>query len=225
VRLRSQPGFREGLRVGIPYAVAGVLLAISFGVLAEPVMGPVAPIVMSAAMFAGSAQFAATAVLASGGDATAAVAAGILLNARYIPMGIALAASLPGGLVRRSVYAQAMIDFSWAASSRGEGRFDPAFMIGATLPSYPCWIAGTALGVLGGDVIANPESLGLDALFPAFFLALLVEGELRRGLPAVVAAMGALIALALIPFTPAGVPIIVASTAALLGLLGRERPA
>jgi 4-azaleucine resistance transporter AzlC len=221
--MRSQPAFREGFGAGIPYAVAAVLVAISFGVLAEPVMGPVAPIVMSAALFAGSAQFAATAVLAAGGDAAAAIAAGILLNARYVPMGVALASSLKGGVWRRSLIAQAMIDFSWAASSRGDGRFDPTFMIGATLPSYPCWVGGTAVGVAAGEVIGDPANLGLDALFPAFFLALLVEGELRPGLPAVVAGLGAVIALALIPFTPAGVPIVAASAAALIGLVAQRR--
>ncbi len=218
------PAFREGIRAGLPYAVVAVLLAISFGVIAEPLMGPIAPIVMSALLFAGSAQFAATAVLAAGGGAFAAIAAGILLNARYGPMGVALAPSLRGGTLRRAAVGQTMIDFSWAAASRGDGRFDPAFMMGATLPSYPCWVVGTVIGVLAGDVIADPDALGLDALFPAFFLALLVEGELRPGRPAIVAALGALIALALIPLAPAGVPIIVASTAALLGLAtGRGR--
>lgn len=221
--LRNDPAFREGLRVGVPYAVAAVLLAITFGVLAEPVMGPVAPIVMSALLFAGSAQFAATAVLAAGGGALAAIAAGILLNARYGPMGVALAPSLRGGKARRAAIGQTMIDFSWAAASRGSGRFDPAFMMGATLPSYPCWVAGTAIGVLAGDVITDPGALGLDALFPAFFLALLVEGELRPGRPALAAALGALIAFALIPVTPAGVPIIVASAAALVGLASQRR--
>ncbi len=209
--------------MGIPYAVAAVLLGISFGVLAEPVVGGVAAIVMSVTLFAGSAQFAAVAVLAAGGDAAAAIAAGILLNARYVPMGVALAPSLEGGVLRRSLIAQAMIDFSWAAASRGGGRFDPAFMVGATLPSYPCWTGGTVIGVLAGDLIGDPANLGLDALFPAFFLALLVEGELRPGLPAVAAGLGALIALALIPFTPAGVPIIAASAAALVGLVAQRR--
>lgn len=215
--------FRHGMRIGIPYAVAGLLLAISFGVLAQPVMGNVAPIVMSALLFAGSAQFAATAVLVGGGGAAAAIAAGVLLNLRYGPMGIALAPSLRGGWLRRAVTSQAMIDFSWAAASRGGGRFDAPFMVGATLPSYPCWVGGTAVGVFAGDLIGDPASLGLDALFPAFFLCLLVEGELRPGPPAVVAAIGALAALALIPFTPAGVPVIAASAAALLGLRGAAR--
>lgn len=202
----------------MPYAVAGLLLAISFGVLAEPVMGPVAPIVMSALLFAGSAQFAATAVLAAGGGAAAAIAAGILLNLRYGPMGVALAPSLRGGPLRRALVGQAMIDFSWAAASRGGGRFDAPFMVGATLPSYPCWVGGTAIGVVAGDLIGDPAKFGLDALFPAFFLCLLVEGELRPGLPAVVAGIGAVVALALIPFTPAGIPVIAAAAAALLGL-------
>ncbi len=138
-------------------------------------------------------------------------------------MGVALAPSLSGGVLRRSLVAQAMIDFSWAAASRGGGRFDPAFMVGATLPSYPCWVGGTLLGVLAGDLIGDPANLGLDALFPAFFLALLVEGELRPGLPAIAAGLGAVIALVLIPFTPAGVPIIAASAAALVGLVAQRR--
>jgi branched chain amino acid efflux pump len=211
-----------GVRAGLPLGAAGLLLGISFGVVAEPVMGSVAPIVMSAIVFAGSAQFAAAAVLAAGGGATAAVIAGALLNARYGPMGIALAPSLRGGAMSRAAQGQAMIDASWAMASRGDGRFDPAFMVGATLPSYPAWVGGTAVGVFGGELIGDPESLGLDALFPAFFLALLMTGELRDGrLALAVALLGAAIALALVPVAPPGVPVISSCAAALLGLRGR----
>jgi predicted branched-subunit amino acid permease len=177
---------------------------------------------MSAVVFAGSSQFAAVAVLAAGGGPAAAVAAGILLNLRYVPMGIALAPSLGGGALRRALTGQAMIDASWAMANRGGGRFDGTFMVGATLPSYPAWVAGTAAGVLAGDLLGNPESLGLDAMFPAFFLGLLLAGELRDGgLAVVVAALGAAIALVLVPFAPPGVPVIAASAAALLGLWRR----
>ena len=187
-------------------------------------MGSVAPVVMSAIVFAGSAQFAATAVLADGGGALAAILAGILLNLRYAPMGIALAPSLRGGPRRRAAYGQAMIDASWAMASRGEGRFDPSFMVGATLPTIPAWIGGTAVGVLAGDLITDPDALGLDALFPAFFLALLIGGELRGGRTAVTAALlGAAVALALAPFTPPGVPVICACVAALIGLRRPQR--
>lgn len=215
---------RAGLRAGIPFALAAFVLAISFGVLAEPVMGTWAPIVMSAIVFAGSAQFGALAVLAAGGDAATAVLAGVLLNARYVPMGLALAPSLSAGPLRRGAVGQAMIDASWAMANRGGGRFDSVFMIGATLASYPCWVGGTAIGVLGAEAIGDPNRLGLDALFPAFFLALLVGGELQRGRRAVAAALlGAAIALALIPVTPPGIPLIAGSLAALTALRGEPR--
>jgi 4-azaleucine resistance transporter AzlC len=218
---QRRAAIRAGFRAGVPFAVAAGLLAISFGVLARPEMGTVAPVVMSAVVFAGSSQFAATAVLAAGGGAIAAIVAGILLNLRYGPMGIALAPSLPGRALSRAAHGQAMIDASWAMASRGSGRFDPWFMVGATLPSYPVWVAGTAIGVFGGELIGDPERLGLDAMFPAFFLALLAGGELRRGRRAVLAAcLGAAIALVLVPVAPPGVPVIAASLAALLGVTG-----
>lgn len=209
--------FRAGVRAGLPVAVAVLLVAISFGIIAEPVMGAGPALAMSAFVFAGSAQFGATAVLASGGAAAPAIVAAILLNARFIPMGVALAPSLRAGPLRRAAYGQAIVDASWAMANRGGGRFDPDFLVGATLPSYPAWVGGTAIGVFAGDAIADPNALGLDALFPAFFLALLVN-ELRAGRAYGVAAAGAAIALALTPSAPPGVPVIAASAAALVGL-------
>jgi predicted branched-subunit amino acid permease len=212
---------RDGIRAGIPFAIAAFVLAVSFGVLAEPVIGAGATLAMSAFAFAGSAQFGSLAVLAAGGGVSPAVIAACLLNARYVPMGIALAPSLRGGVLRRAGYGEAMIDASWAMANRGGGRFDPDFLVGATLPSYPAWVGGTAIGVYAGDLIGDPAALGLDALFPAFVLALLVSGELRSGpTPVRVALLGAAIGLALTPLTPAGVPVIAASGAALLGLRG-----
>jgi predicted branched-subunit amino acid permease len=212
-----------GARAGLPFAVAAFVLAASFGVIAEPVLGTGATLVMSALVFAGSAQFGSVAVIAGGGGIAAAVIAAVLLNARYLPMGIALSPSLRGGWARRAAYGEAMIDASWAMANRGGGRFDPDFLVGATLPCYPAWVGGTVLGVLAGDLVGDPDSLGLDVLFPAFFLALLVGGELRTGRTAVlVAIVGGAIALVLTPLTPAGVPVIAASGAALLGLRGRR---
>lgn len=218
--LTEHTSFRDGIRAGLPVATAGLALAISFGVLAEPVMGTVAPIVMSATVFAGSAQFGALAVLAAGGGFVPAVLAGVLLNARYVPMGIALGTSLDHGPARRALIGQGMIDFSWAAAAREGGHFDWRFMLGATAPAYPTWVAGTAIGVLAGDLIGDPEKLGLDAIFPAFFLALLLSGEASASRRAGIAALlGGAIALALVPWAPPGVPIIAACLAALVGLV------
>jgi 4-azaleucine resistance transporter AzlC len=212
----AQPPTRDrivaGFRAGLPYGAASLLLGLSFGVLARPLMGPVAAIVMSTVVFAGSAQFAALAVLSAGGGAAAAIVAGMLLNLRFVPMGIAIAPSLKAGPLGRALRGQALVDASWALANRGGGRFDIEFLLGSTLAQYPAWVGGTVLGALAGGLIGNPRSLGLDAIFPAFFLGLLVV-EMRRPRARPIAALGAVIALILTPLTPAGVPIIVAAAA------------
>ena len=82
-------------RIGL--VLPTLLLGVSFGVLAKPVMGAATPIVMSVLVFSGGAQLAALSVLASGGALAAAVVAGLLMNARWVPMGFAIGPSLPGG--------------------------------------------------------------------------------------------------------------------------------
>ena len=189
----------------------------SFGLLAEAAgMGAVASVVMSATTFAGSAQFAAASVLNAAGGVAAAATAAILLNARYLPIGISVASVIRGGPVRRSLEAQLVVDESWAFSRRPDGGFDRGVLIGAGLVLYACWVTGTTAGVLGGRALGNPDSLGLDAAFAALFLALLVP-QVRSRQALVAALLGALIAFVLIPFSSPGVPIIAASAACLVG--------
>jgi 4-azaleucine resistance transporter AzlC len=204
------------MRAGLPLAAAGLLLGISFGVIAKPVMGGVAPIVMSAIVFAGSAQFAAVSVLSDGGGAAAAIVAGILLNARFIPMGVAIAPSLRTRPIIRVLVGQTLVDASWALANRGEGRFDIDVLVGATMVQYPAWVGGAVIGVLASEGIGDPGRFGLDAIFPAFFLGLLAT-ELRSGRNASAALIGAAVALALTPVAPPGVPVLAACAGALLG--------
>ena len=181
----------QGLRIGVPYAMASFLLGLSFGVLARPVLGALATIVMSVIVFAGSAQFAALAVLSAGGGA------------------------LDHRAVARAMRGQALVDASWALANRGDGSFDIPLLLGSTLAQYPAWVLGTIAGVLAGGVITDPGELG--AIFPAFFLALLAI-ELQRPGARLVCALAAVITFALIGVAPPGVPIIAASLAALAGL-------
>jgi len=214
----GRESFRAGVRAGIPFAVAGLLLSLSFGVLAcDTGFSAGAAIAMSAVVFAGSAQFAAIAILAAGGGVGAAVGAAALMNSRFLPMGIALGPSLPGKPLQRALQGQTVVDASWAMANRGDGTFDRWFLFGSTAPQYVTWVAGTTIGAFGGPIFGDPNALGLDAVFPAFILALL-GSEMRDGRSRGVALAGALIALVLVPFTPAGVPVLAASTAALVGL-------
>ena len=209
---------RDGVRQTIPLGVAVFGFGISFGVLARASgMGTIAPVVMSATTFAGSAQFAAISVLGAGGGVAAAVAAALLLNARYAPIGVSVAPYLTGPWWSRFLHGQLVVDESWAIAAEGDGRFNTKVLVGAGLTIYVAWVLGTVLGVAFGDLIGDPARLGLDAAFPALFLALLVP-QLRSRQAWQAAILGAAIALVLTPFTPAGVPVVAASVACLIGL-------
>jgi predicted branched-subunit amino acid permease len=215
--MTQDSGVRAGVRAGLPLALPTLLLGVSFGVLARPVMGSVAPILMSVLVFSGAAQFAALSVLAAGGAAGAAILAGVLMNARWLPMGFAIGPSLPGRAPARAAQGQAIVDASFAIASRGDGSFDRGLLLGATVVQGAAWWSGTVIGVVAGPIVADPRALGLDGIFPAFYLTLLVT-EARGRRAAVAAGAGAAITLALMPFAPVGLPIIAASAAALLGL-------
>ncbi|HVM28597.1 MAG TPA: AzlC family ABC transporter permease [Mycobacteriales bacterium] len=208
--------FRDGARAGLPYAAASSVLALSFGVVATDFGVPaVAVVVMSAVVFAGSAQFASIGILAAGGGLGAATAAAALMNSRFVPMGFALGPSLKGSRLRRTLEGQVVVDSSWAMAARGDGRFDRPYLFGHTAVQYVGWVSGTTAGVVVPALDA--QALGLDAVFPAFFLTILA-GELRDRKRVVVATAGAVIALALVPVAPPGVPVLVAASAALVGL-------
>ncbi len=208
---------RPGLRKGLPLVLPTFAGGISFGVLAQPVMGSVAPIVMSMIVFSGAAQFAALTVLTAGGGVVAAVAAGMLMNGRWLPMGLAVGPYLEGRPWRRSLESLALVDSSFALARRGDGTFDRGILIGSTIPQYAAWVTGTAAGVLGGAILSDPLAFGVDAMFPAFF-AVLLAAEARSRETIAAAALGGLIALTLMPFTPPGDPVLAAAAAALHGL-------
>ena len=206
------------MRAIAPIAVTAVVFGTSFGVLAEAAgLGSVAPIVMSATAFAGSAQFAAASVLGTSGGVLAAVGAAVLLNARYAPISLSVAPSMRGSLVRRLLESQLIVDEAWAVAQVGGGRVDRRLLVGAGVVLYAGWVGGTALGVLGAGFLGDPNDYGLDAAFPALFLALLVR-QLDSRLALVAALLGAGVAVALVPVAAAGVPIIAASAACLVGL-------
>jgi len=213
----GQRSNRAILLAAAPIALAVLVFGISFGVLAVAARLPAWSVVlMSALVFAGSAQFAALGVIAAGGSVLTAVFADALLNLRFVATGIAVARSLPGGRLRRAVLAQLSIDESYAMAARAGAPGRPhgrtLLLTGALL--YAVWVAGTLVGSLLGPVLGDPKRLGLDAAFPAGFVALL--WPMLSGRHAVRCAVGGVAAaLLLAPFTPPGVPL---AGAAIIGL-------
>ncbi len=216
-------GWAAGARLGATLAPATFGLAVTFGALATGTGWSLAAAVGSSLLiFSGSAQFALLTALAAGSGTPVAVGAAGLINARFLPMGAAVAGSLKGSRWRRALEGQAVVDTSWVGAYSGEGRFDREKLLGATAVQWPAWIGGTLLGALLAPSPDLVERLGLDVVFPGFYLLLLLETLGGAAGTRRVALLAALITAALLLVAPAGLALLGAGAAALLVL---RRPA
>lgn len=194
-----------GLAVGV--------FAVSFGVSSVAAGASVAQTcALSLMVFTGASQFSAIGVFAAGGSAASAFGGAALLAARNAVYGLAMAPYMQGRLPTRLVAAQLTIDetTAMAAAQEDEAHRRAAFWI-TGISLYIFWNLGTLIGALLGSSI-DPERFGLDAAFPAAFIAILWP-LLRERRPMVAALLGAAICAVLIPFTPVGVPILCAALA------------
>ena len=208
-----------GMRLGTGLAAAAFVLAVTFGAMTQDLgWGMLAPVVCSLVVFSGSAQFALATALAGGGGIVPAVTAAGLINARFLPMGVAVAGSLRGGRLRRAVEGQAVVDASWAAAHARRRPVRPGTTDRSHHRAVAAWVAGTAVGVFLAPPPEVATSLGLDLVFPGFFLVLLMD-EIRESSAARwAAAAGAAIAAGLVWIVPAGIALVGSTVAALAGL-------
>ena len=193
------------------------VFAISFGVSSVAAGATVGQTcALSLLVFTGASQVSAVSVIGAGGTAASAFGGAALLAARNGVYGLAMAPHLKGSLPTRLIAAQLTIDEStaMAAAQEDEAHRSAAFWI-TGLSVYLCWNVGTLIGALLGTAI-DPATYGLDAAFPAAFVAILFP-LLRQKRPMMAAAIGGAVCLVLIPFTPVGVPILCAALAILVG--------
>jgi predicted branched-subunit amino acid permease len=169
--------------------------------------------------FSGSAQFAVLTTLAGGGGILAAIVAATFMNLRYLPMGMAVAHSLKGGVLRRGIEGQGVVDGSWVSSYLGDGRFDRGKLLAATAVQWPAWAAGTIIGAALSPSTEFIDRWGLDVIFPAFFLVLLVD-SLRAGRrPVVIALLATALGAGVVLFASPGIALLAAAAAALVVLV------
>ena len=210
--------FAAGARQAVGPAAATFALGVSFGAAAAAAgWGFAAPMFFSAFGFSGSAQFSLLTTLHTG-SAVAAVASSVLINARYMVMGIALNESLHGSRGWRALQAQVLVDASFMVAHKGGGRFDIVRMFGATVPQWTCWVVGTLIGLLLQPEPELMEQLGVDVIFPAFFLLLVLE-EMRSRRAIAAALCGAAISGGLLLVTEPGYALLAATAGALVGVL------
>ncbi|MFI9275170.1 AzlC family ABC transporter permease [Kitasatospora sp. NPDC052896] len=200
--------------------LADAIVGASFGAIAVSGGLPAwVPIAMSVLVFAGGAQFAAVGVVLAGGSPLAAVAAGLVLNARHLPFGFAVADVLDGRWWSRLLGSHLMIDEAVAFALRQpDRRRRRAAFWTCGVALFAAWNAAVVVGALAGRAIHDTDALGLDAAFPTVLLALVLPalGDRRTRYAAL---LGAVLAVAATPWLPAGLPVLLA----LAGLLATRR--
>ena len=196
-------------------ALATGLYGVSFGAIGVTAgLDVLSVMLLSLLMFSGASQFAFVGVVAAGGAPITAIASAWLMGVRNSFYALRLAPEFgPRGLMR-FLQAQLTIDESNAVSAAQDGASDRKLGFWLTgVGVFVFWNLATLLGALGGNLIGSVEAWGLDAAAAAAFLGLLWP-RLRENLPLSLA--GAAVALASVPFLPAGLPILLAAAVALL---------
>jgi len=173
-------------------------------------------------MFTGASQFALVAIVGAGGSVWTGAAPATLLGARNALYGLRLASLLNVTGRRRVAAAHFVIDETTAMAIAREDPEQSRFAFWATgVTIFILWNLGTLIGALATYAIPNPKVFGLDAAPPAAFLALLAP-RLRAREPLAIALAAAVAAIVLLPFVPAGVPLLViALLVTLFGVMRR----
>ena len=183
--------------------------------------------VLSLIAFTGASQFALAGSIATGGSLIGGVAGAVLLGSRNALYGLRMTGVLAPRGARRLLIAHGVIDETTAVTLAQPDAASARLAFRATFATlYLTWNLSTLLGAYGAGRLGSPQSLGLDVVGPAAFLAL-IWPQLRAGrTERAVGLLGAAIALTATPFLPPGVPVILAATAVLAGaLVTPARPA
>jgi 4-azaleucine resistance transporter AzlC len=198
-------------------AVVGVF-GIVFGVGAVSAGGSVMQAcAMSLLVFTGASQFTAVSVIDGGGTTGSALSGAMLLAARNGVYGLTMSRHLSGGVGRRLIAAQITIDESTAMATAQDSPSHRRMAFWITGGSvYLFWNLGTLVGALAGAAI-DPTTFGLDAAFPAGFVAM-VAPQFRTPAGRRAGLLGGLICLVTIPFVPVGLSILCAGLAVLVGV-------
>lgn len=172
---------------------------------------------LSLLTFSGASQFALIGVIGSGGSALSGIATASLLGFRNGLYGLRMAPILKVIGIKRALAAHVTIDESTGVALMQEPRGEAAVRLGFWLTGWGVflfWNLFTLAGALGAQAMGNPAAWGLDAAVPAAFLGLVWPRlDCRRSRALSLTAM--VLALAVTPFLPAGLPIIVTALLAL----------
>ena len=216
---------RAAIRQAVSVSLATGLYGVSFGALAVAA-GLTVPqaMALSLLMFSGGSQFAFIGVVGAGGLAGAAIATAGLLGVRNGLYGPQVAPLIDSRGWRRPLAAQVTIDESTAVATAHKAPHAAQLGFWWTgVGVFALWNLFTLVGAVAGDRMGDPARYGLDAAAAAAFLALVWPRITGSRLAQTVAAGAVVVALALTPVVPTGIPVLLAALVAIVaGLVARE---
>ena len=170
--------FRQALPIILGYVPVGF----AYGVLAQKSgLSDMNTILMSALVYAGSAQLIAVGLFAAGAAPLAIVATTFVVNLRHLLMSAALAPYLRAwSKTRLALFAYQMTDETFAlhAGRFARGETGPTATFGINVIAQSAWVGSTAMGLAASTLITDIRPIGLDYALPAMFIALLL-GQLK----------------------------------------------
>lgn len=211
----------DSLGVGVATGLYGV----SFGAISTASgLSVLQTCILSLLVFTGASQFAFIGIIASGGNPITGAFTAILLGSRNMFYGLSLVKKLDLSTPARLASAHFVIDESTAmAVTRETTRQTRLGFYWTGISIFVLWNLTTFAGALAGNAMGDPRTYGLDAAVGAAFLGLLWP-RLTSWYARFIALFAAAIALGVLPFTAAGLPIIIGgATAVLLGLAWQQK--
>jgi len=185
-----------GARDSLPMLLGAAPFGVIFGTLAGPSgLSATAALAMSLCVFAGSSQFIALTLLASGTGLVVILLTTLVVNLRHALYSATLLPHVAGLRQRwRIPLAFWLTDETFAVVSLRYGEPDTSphkhwYYLGSCLAMYSNWFLWTLAGVLLGRSIPRLEHLGLEFAMAATFTGIVVP--LLRNRPMVAAALAA----------------------------------
>ena len=183
--------FMEGVRDIAPIVVATIPFGLVFGAIsAHSGLSLAESTFFSAATFAGASQFAALELWTHPLPFIAILLSVSAVNLRLMLYSAALSRRIEHwsplaryagiGILSDPIFALAELN--------GGPRLSLSYYLGLSLPLYVNWIVTTAAGFLLGNVVTDPEAIGLDFVVIAYFIHLLGGFRKRPNAFAVIAA-------------------------------------
>lgn len=208
---------RETVATALALVIGIGFYAVPFGILAKGVgMSALSVLAFCVLTYAGTAQFAAIGVIATGGSVVSACIAGAALNVRYLPLCYLAATRIRGSKPFRVAASHLMNDESITLSltQPATALARRALLLCGGLSLFS-WAIGSTAGVELGSVLPSPHKLGLDVLFPATFAVLLLP-RLATARARAAAVTGAAFVLLIGPLLPNGLGVAFAGLVAAL---------